>query len=170
MKQEHKKNPFRTPEGYFENFSGSLKNRFAEKNSGIPKKEGFVVPDAYFERLHDNIRQKLDVEEVKVIPLYGYRKYYVAAASVAAIAAVIFTLNRGTSEEITFDDIAKSDIENYFDEYSLDFSPFEIAEVVPVDELEIADLMSNSLNDDIILNYLDNNTDEFEELNLEYDE
>ncbi|HEA22313.1 hypothetical protein LCGC14_1664190 [marine sediment metagenome] len=170
MKQDHKHNPFKIPEDYFEAFSGNLMKRVEGKDDAIPKKDGFVVPDGYFDNLHDTIKPKLNVSRVKVIPLHRYRKYYFAAASIAAIVALVFTLNRGTADDITFEDIASSDIENYFENYASDFSSYEIAEVVPVDELEITDLMANSLNNEIILNYLDNNTDEFEELNLEYDE
>lgn len=170
MKAPNKKNPFKTPEGYFDDFSNALMNRLAEKGTGIPENEGFIVPDTYFEGVNENIRQKLEAEQIKVIPLHPYKKYYFAAASIAAIAALVFGLNRNTSKEITFEDLAESDIENYFEYNSLDFSPYEIAEVIPVDELEISDLMANSLNDEVIFNYLDNNTDEFEELNLEYDE
>ncbi|MGB6150634.1 MAG: hypothetical protein WBG48_01470 [Pricia sp.] len=170
MKEQHKKYPFKTPEGYFENFYDRLKKKLSKDDGSIPEADGFIAPEGYFEGLHQNILQKLNVEEVKVIPLYRYKRYYFAAASVAAIVLLVFTFNRNTSEEVTFEDLALTDIENYFEYNHSDFSPFEIAEVVPVDELEIADLMTNTLNDDSILNYLDNNTDEFEELNLEYDE
>ncbi len=170
MKELPKKNPFKIPEEYFEDFSKSLMKRLPEKDTDIPENEGFIVPESYFESVHKNILQKLEAKEAKVIPLHPYKKYYFAAASIAAVSLIVIMLNQNTSKEITFEDIANSDIENYFEDNSSDFSPYEIAEVVPVDELEIRDFMSNTLNDDIILNYLDNNTDEFEELNLEYDE
>jgi len=170
MKGLNKKNPFKTPEKYFGDFSKSLMKRLPEKDTDIPENEGFIVPDSYFESVHKNILQKLEAKEAKVIPLHPYKKYYFAAASIAAVSLIVLMLNQNTSKEITFEDIANSDIENYFEDNSSDFSPYEIAEVVPVDELEMRDFMSNTLNDDIILNYLDNNTDEFEELNLEYDE
>ncbi len=170
MKELNNKNPFKTPEAYFEGFSERLMKKLSEKEIDIPNNEGFIVPNSYFEGVHKNIRQRLDAEDTKVIPLHPFKKYYFAAASIAAVTLVILMFNQNTSKEITFEDIANTDIENYFEDNWSDFSPYEIAEVVPVDELEIRDFMSNTLNDDIILNYLDNNTDEFEELNLEYDE
>ncbi|WP_373518886.1 hypothetical protein [Pricia sp.] len=170
MKELNQKNPFKTPEGYFEDFSNALLKRLPEKDTYIPENEGFIVPDAYFEGVHEHIRQRLEAEETKVIPLHPYKKLYFAAASIAAVALVVFMLNSNTSQEITFEDIANSEIDTYFEINSLDFSPYEIAEVVPVDELEISDLMSNTFNEDVIFNYLDSHTDEFEELNLEYDE
>ncbi len=170
MKDFNNKNPFKTPEGYFEDFSRGLMKRRAEKDTDIPRNEGFIVPDAYFEGIHEDILQKLEAEKTKVIPLHRYKKYYFAAASIAAVALVVFMLNRNLSQEITFEDIANIDIENYFEDNSLDLSTYEIAEVVPVDELEIGDILSNELNEEMILNYLDNNTENFEELNMEYDE
>ncbi len=170
MKELNKKNPFKTPEGYFKDFSDTLRNRLSEEGTGLPKNDGFIVPDIYFEGVHKNILQKLEAKEPKVIPLHPFKKYYYAAASIAAIALVVFALNRNTSEEITFEDLANSDIENYFEYNDLDFSTYEIAELVPVDELEVGDILLNGLNEDMILNYLDNNTENFEELNMEYDE
>lgn len=170
MKEANKNNPFKTPKGYFEDFSDNLMKRLPESGIDIPKNDGFGVPDSYFESLNENIRQKLEAEDTKVIPLHPYKKYYYAVASIAAVIVVAVFLNLNTSKEITFEDIAHSDIENYFEDNSLDFSTYEIAELVPIDNLEISDILSSTLDDDMILNYLDNNTDEFEELNLEYDE
>lgn len=170
MKDSNKKNPFKTPEGYFEDLSGKLMGRIFTEDKAISEDDGFIVPEGYFEGLHKNIRQKLDTKEPKIILLHPFKKYLYAAASIAAIVLVVFTLNRKTSQEISFDDITNSDIENYFAENGLDFSTYEIAQVVPVDELEIADILSNGFKEDIILNYIDNNTDNFEELNVDYDD
>ena len=57
--------------------------------------------------------------------------------------------------------------ENYFDENDVDLSSFEIAEVIPVDELEINDIINNHLNDENVVDYLNNSIDDFEELNLD---
>ncbi len=170
MKKLNNKNPFKTPESYFEDFSEKLTSRLSEEGTSLPENDGFIVPNNYFEGLHKNIQQKLKVEETKVIPLHPYKKYYYAVASIAAIALVLFALNQNTSKEITFEDIANSEIENYFENNELDFSTYEIAELVPVDELEIGDILLNGLDDEKVMEYLDNNTENFEELNLEYDE
>ncbi len=170
MKELNNKNPFKTPEEYFEGFSERLMKRLPEKGTNVPEKDGFVVPDSYFEGVHKNIIQKLEAEETKVIQLHPYKKLYYAAAAIAAVVLVVLQLDQNTSKEITFESIANSDIENYFEVNSLEFSTYEIAELVPVDELEIRDILSNELNEEMILNYLDNNTENFEELNMEYDE
>jgi len=170
MNELNNKNPFKTPEGYFDTLSDSLKDRLSEVEKGLPGKDGFVVPDHYFDGLQGSIQQKLEAEATKVIPFHSYRKYYYVAASVAAVMLLAFVLNRNTSQKVTFEDIANSDIENYFNDSELDFSPYEIAEVIPIDELEIGDMLTENLNEDSILNYIDYHTENAEELNMEYDE
>lgn len=221
MQERNKENPFKTPEGYFEQLADILKARLAEENTGHTDSDGdsgdtfsiaeggfqnsegnfqvlesgFTVPQGYFESLQESIRQKLEVEAnplkadanqleaeenqlvankipaeneaTKVIRLNRYKKYYYAAASIAALALTLFALTRNTTMEITFEDIANSDIEHYFEDNEMDFSAYEMAEIVPVDELEINDMLSDPLNDDVILEYVDNNTDNYENLNLD---
>ncbi|HET8736656.1 MAG TPA: hypothetical protein VFM69_08655 [Pricia sp.] len=169
-----------------------LEGDFRIPESGFRAPEsGFTVPEGYFESLQESIRQKLEVEvnplnaeekqreangippeneETKVIRLDRYKKYYYAAASIAALALTLFALTRNTSMEITFEDIANSDIEHYFEDNEMDFSAYEMAEIVPIDELEINDMLSDPLNDEVILEYVDNNTDNYENLNLDDEE
>jgi len=163
----NKNNPFKTPEGYFEGFNHRLMDTHSEGNLSLPKKEGFVVPDGYFKSVNDTIISKLDVVETKVVQLHPLRKYYYAAASIAAVLLVIFGLNLPASEAVTFDSLAESDIENYFENNDYDLSAFEIAEVIPVDELEINDILTNQFEEENLIEYLDENTNTYEELNLE---
>lgn len=167
MKELNKNNPFKTPEEYFEGFDARLKDKLSEESSNIPREEGFAIPEGYFETLHDKILDKMDAEDTKVIPLNPYKKYYYAAASIAAVVLVVFGLNWNTSEELTFEGLAESDIEYYFETNDYDLSAYEIAEVIPFNELEIKDILTNGFEEDNIVDYLDENTKEFEELNLE---
>lgn len=167
MKDLNKTNPFKTPEGYFEGFNDGLMDRLSEEKLDIPKKEGFTVPENYFDGLHNSIQEKLDTKETKVIQLHPYRKYYVAAASIAAILLLFFGLNWSTAEEPSWDDLASEDIEAYFETYELGLSSYEIAEELPVDELEISKLLETQFNEENVLEYLDQNIDDFDELNLE---
>jgi len=170
MNESNKKNPFKTPEEYFEGFNDRLMDRLSEGKSVSPKEDGFVVPENYFESLHKNILKKMDAEETKVIPLNPYRKYYFAAASIAAIILVVVGLNWNTVDALTFDDLAASDIETYFENNEFDLSTYEIAEVLPLDELEINDILENRFAEEDMLDYLDDNIDDFEALNLEDNE
>ncbi len=58
MKAFNRKNPFKTPEGYFEGLPDRLMDRISEKGPRIPENDGFRVPDGYFEGLHDKILAK----------------------------------------------------------------------------------------------------------------
>ena len=167
MKDSNKNNPFKTPEGYFEGFEARLRNTLSEEMSRIPEESGFAVPDDYFDSLHGKVLEKLNAKEIKVIPLHSYKKYYYAAASIAAVILMVFGLNWNTSVAPTFESLAETDIENYFETNDYDLSAYEIAEVIPLDELEINDILSNGFDAENIIDYLDENTNEFEELNLE---
>ena len=131
------------------------------------KRNPFNTPKGYFEGLGKSIRQHLEAEETQVIPLHPYKKYYYAVASIVAVALTIFALNRNTSQEMKIDDITSSDIETYFEDNELDFSTYELAEIIPVDELEVNDLLSDRLAYDEILQYVDDNTDNYEDLNFD---
>ncbi|CAM3479317.1 hypothetical protein ZORO111903_15670 [Zobellia roscoffensis] len=173
MKPFDKKNPFKAPEGYFEKFDKNLFEKLASEGTAIPKKEGFELPDGYFDSFNDRLLNKLKEEqESKVIPLKPYKKYYYAVVAVAAIlvVALALNLNLNKTNEIGFDDLAQSDIENYFDQNELDLTSYEIAEVMPISELEMTDMFESNFSDENVLDYLNENTDYFDELNLENNE
>jgi len=167
MEELNKNNPFKTPEGYFENLSNALLDKLSEEKLDLPKEDGFTVPEDYFDDLHNNIRKKIDSNEIKVVQLNPYRKYYLSAASVAAIVLIFIGFNWNVQEEITFEDLASADIESYFEANELGLTTYEIAEVLPVDELEITDILENHFDEENVIDYLNDNVDDIEDLNLE---
>jgi hypothetical protein len=166
------KNTFKTPEGYFEKFSDKLLDKISnlkgdQEETVLPKEDGFTIPDGYFGSFHANIKNRLDEEPSKVIALHGRQKlYYYAAAAVAAIALLTISIRTTMGEVPTFESLANIEIEDYFESYDLGLSTYEIAEVLPVDDLEISDIMDNQLEDVNIIEYLDDSIENFEELNL----
>jgi hypothetical protein len=166
------KNTFKTPEGYFEKFSDKLLDKISDLKSDqeetvLPKEDGFTIPDGYFGSLHANIENKLNQQPPKVIALHGRRKfYYYAAAAVAAIVLLTIGIRTAINETPTFESLANIEIEDYFESYDLGLSTYEIAEVIPVDDLEISDIVDNLLEDENIIEYLDDSIENFEELNL----
>ena len=166
MEDLNKNNPFKTPESYFENFTDGLMDKLNEEKFNLPKDDGFLVPEDYFDELHKNIQGKLS-EETKVVQLHPYRKYYLAAASIAAIAVIFLGFNWNNTGEITFEDLANTDIENYFESNDLGLTTYEIAEVLPIDELEINDILENQFDEENVIDYLNDNVDDIEDLNLE---
>ena len=43
MEELNKNNPFKTPEGYFENFSGDLFDKLSEEKLDVPKEDGLSL-------------------------------------------------------------------------------------------------------------------------------
>ena len=171
MNKKYKKEDFKTPEGYFEGLTDKLLDKLSEEETAVfPKKDGFKVPEGYFDTLNQNIKKKLNAEETKVINLRSYKKFYYVAASIAAVALVIFGMNWNSSGSLTFDDLASSDIESYFESNEIDLSTYEIAEVLPVEELEINDILEDQFEEENIIDYLDDTYDDFDDLNLDTDE
>lgn len=166
------KNPFSTPKGYFDSFEESLRDRLAKENSPIPKQEGFRIPSSYFDDLQSRLTARLEEENTgpKVIQLTPFSKFMAIAASIAAVTFLALGINWGNGEELSFTDLANSEIEAYFDDNELDLSSDEIAEVLPVDTYEINDFVQPQLNEDNLLDYLNENVEYFEELNLENNE
>ena len=167
MTESNKNNPFKTPEGYFENFMDGLLDKLSEEKLDLPSEDGFNIPENYFDGVHDSIQKKLNEQQTPVIQLNLYKKYYAVAASIAAILLVVLGLNWNADATLTFESLAESDIESYFENNEYDLSAYEIAEVIPVDELEINDILTNRFEEDNLIDYLDENIDDFEELNLE---
>jgi len=166
MKEDHK-NKFKTPEGYFDSFHERLMDKINEEEneqgkSIIPKSDGFSVPEEYFDTF------KVETKEVKVVQLKSYKKFYYSAAAIAAIFILIFGLTWKTDAPITFEDLVSAEIDAYFETTELDISTYEIAEVVSLNSLEVNDVLDNALKDENILEYLDENVEDIEDLNLDY--
>lgn len=166
MKEDHK-NKFKTPEGYFDSFHERLMDKINDEENGqgesiIPKSDGFDVPEGYFDSF------KVEPKEVKVVQLKSHKKFYYSAAAIAAIFILIFGVTWKTDTTITFEDLASTEIDAYFETTELDLSTYEIAEVVSLNSLEINDVLDNTLEEENILEYLDENVEDIEDLNLDY--
>ncbi|SHI97599.1 hypothetical protein [Pseudozobellia thermophila] len=170
MNKMNKKNPFKTPENYFESFESRLRAKLSEGISDIPKDEGFSVPEGYFDSVHESILKKLETDEPKVIKLNPYKKFYYVAASIAAILLVAIVINLKSDTEPSFESLAVSDIDRYFENNEIELSTYELAEVIPVDELEVYDIMENRFAEEQMVDYLTENIEDFEALNLDYNE
>lgn len=167
MKELNKNNPFKTPEDYFDDFDARLNEKLFGQKAELPKQEGFEIPEGYFETVQDEIIKKITTSETKVIQLNPIKKYYYAAASIAATVLLIIGFNWNSNEDLTFETLAESDIESYFEFNEYDLSAYEIAEVIPVNELEINDILTYRFEEEHVVDYLDENIEDFDELNLE---
>jgi hypothetical protein len=171
MKKIPKKNSFKTPTGYFEGLTERIQERMQEEDAQkFPKEDGFAVPDTYFDTLEKEILASTTQKETPVIQLRSYKNYLYAAAAIAAIFVLVIAFPWNRSQPITFDDLAGVDITSYFEAQELELSSYEIAEVIPVTNLDINEFMETGMNDEQIINYLENSIDDLDELNIDLDE
>ncbi len=171
MDKKYKKEGFRLPEGYLEGLTDRILERVAEDTSDLPDKEGFAVPEGYFDSLNERVRTNIAPgEDPKVVRLNPWKKYYLVAASIAALIVIVIGFRMSQAEPFTFSDLANAELESYLNETDLGLTSYEIAEVLPIEELEVNDVLDTALNEENILDYLDENVEDLDELNLEYDE
>ena len=170
MNDWKKNKGFKTPEGYFEGLTDKIMDKLSEEERSIPENEGFGVPENYFESLNERIKDRLEPKETKVVQLHSYRKYWVAAASIAAVFLLAVLIPWKGTEATSFDALASADIEAYIDEGNVDFSSYELAEFIPEENLAESMLLEESVEEENIMDYLDDAIEDIDELNLEYDE
>ena len=171
MDKKYKKEGFKLPDGYFEGLTDRILEKVAEDTSSLPKKEGFKVPEGYFDSLNERVSTNIAPDEdTKVIRLNPWKKYYFVAASIAALIVIVIGFRLSQTESYTFSDLANAELESYLNETDLGLTSYEIAEVLPIEELEVNDILDTALNEENILDYLDENVEDLDELNIEYDE
>ena len=174
MNKDHK-NKFKTPEGYFESFNEKLFARLdAEEGDPntdfLPKSDGFTIPKDYFEEVYPKVQSKSTKSSPRVISLNTRRTFYYAAAAIAVLFALTLGWNWNQDSDASFEDLADADIETYFEHNELGFSSYEIAETVNLENLSITDFSDEILEEDSILEYLDENVEDLEDLDLDYEE
>lgn len=174
MKKNHK-NKFKTPEGYFDNFNERLFERLTdeekiEESSAIPRSDGFGVPEGYFDSVYASTIKRMDGKSSKIISLRKYQPFYYAAAAIAVIFALTLAWNWNETTDVSFEDLASTDFDTYFENNDLGLSSYEIAEVVNLEDISLEDITDENIGDETILDYLDENVDEIEDLELNYEE
>ncbi len=170
-------NPFKIPDGYLDGLSAELKDAVSLEDTIGGSNEAFQVPEGYFDSLNAKISTAISKEQVRVLPIRSitFQQKYLAAASVAVIFilvsfAVLLTKSPITGKEMSFEDLASSEIEYYFEFNELDISTYEIAEMIPLEQVEITDIIDSPFREEQVLDYLNTNIEDFEDLNLENDE
>ena len=171
MKKNKSNKNFNLPEDYFEGFTDRLLDKISnmeaeQSESLLPKSDGFKVPDGYFENFTFDQGREVIEKKSKVFRLWPIKASYLAAASVAAILLMTLGIQLTATQEYSFEELAENEYETYFESHQLDLTTYEIAEVIPVDDLDIIDILDTQLNNEIIIDYLDESIDTIEELNL----
>src|SRR5690606_385775 len=170
MKKENKNIDFKVPEGYFDSLTPQIMGKVAKEGTAFHGKEGFMVPLGYMDTFSEKVLQRLESGEVEIVPLRSFRKHYYAVASIAAVLILFSGLLWDRNNAYTYSDLAKSDIEGYFDLNGWEFSPYELAEILPVDQMDLNGILEQQLDNEKVIDYLSYNIKDLEELNLNQDD
>ncbi len=151
-----KRSGFTIPTNYFDDVEDNFYGKLSEVN--LPKEQSFLVPDAYFNSLEDKILAKVSSskKDKKVISI---RSRIAQFASIAAAASVLlfigihyFSIDK--TENLNFDTLATTEVENWFDYTINNINSDDLALVLETSDFEENEFLSNSINDDILEEYL----------------
>ena len=170
MEKENNKIDFKVPEDYFEMLSSRIMDKMAREDTTFRINDDFIVPDGYMDTFSEKVLQKLEREESKVLPIRSNRKYYYAIASIAAVLVLFIGLLWNRDHVFTYSDLAKSDIEEYFDLNGWGLSPYDLADILPLDQIDLNQMWERQLDNEKVIDYLSNNIKDLEELNMDQDD
>ncbi len=168
-------NSHKLPEGYFEQFNQRLMDKIAAEEASsvviIPKNDGFSIPEGYLDTVYAKTAKAAGLEKTtKVIPLYAAKKWLAVAASLALLITLYLTVKPTTGEgQLSFDALAATEIQDYLQANTEDLTTYELASLLPTETLSNTLFIEETLESDVILDYLDENVDELEDLNLDYE-
>jgi hypothetical protein len=158
-KEPSHNNPFQVPSGYFDNLEARITEQ-ARNTPSFGKPDGFRVPDNYFDEIEKKVLTGVVSEtkkESKLRPLY----YWISSAAAVALLILVSQWFKATPE-IDYADLAYSDYETYWNENPIGVDLDEFDDYLTLDDTEMDALYSNDLDDGIILEYLEENTNGFE--------
>lgn len=170
MKAQKGTGGFKVPEGYF----GKLSQRLTDESAGAggpvwPEDAGFQVPDGYLESFESRMRARMDAQTGKVRRLnIAYLGW--AAAVAAAITLVLVLRPSASQAPAAFEDLASTEISQYLETGFEELNAYELAEVLPMDEIAMEDVLESLPEEEHILDYLDGEMDRYEDYDLENDE
>jgi len=147
------------PKDYFEEFEERLFSKLSEDI--IPKETGFSVPKEYFNTLEGKIAvavKNVD-DDKKVISIFS-RKTLLYAASIAAIAILVFSLINSNDSTITINEIDISSIESYIEDDSLDYNSQDLTALLTVEDLSELSAENEFISDNNITDYLIENIED----------
>lgn len=155
-------NPFKVNENYFENFEDSIIDSIIDSlenqhNKSI--KSTLKVPENYFENFEQRVLSKLNSttenKKVKVISLRSKIIKISATITVAASLALFFIFNQQQNDDLTFDSLALSEIEEWIDQDQLDLDAYQIAAVYTETKLQ-PNIINSTINEDELEEFLRN--------------
>lgn len=148
-------NPFKVHDNYFENFEDSILESLENQHN----KSTLKVPENYFENFEQKVISKLNSttenKQVKAISLRSKIIKISATISVAASLALFFIFNQQQNDDLSFDSLALSEIEEWIDQDKLDLDAYQIAAVYTETKLQ-PNLLNAAINEDELEEFLKN--------------
>ena len=174
-----KETGFKAPDGYFDTVEDAIFAQLASEK--FPGKEGFTVPPSYFNEVENNVLKKLDQEKIQketghkvpeayfetiedrviaklkdekpVAKVIDFRSILLKRIIPFAVAAslLLFLVLNSNHEDISLDNVATTEIEQWIDNDLIALDSYEIAEVYSDVELDNQDIFA----DEEIMDYLD---------------
>ena len=153
MKDKQHKEGFDLPNDYFKEFEKRLFDRINIES--LPKDSGFTTPKKYFDELDNRISHRVNQTNntTKVISIVS-RKTILYAASIAAIAILIFSITNNKNEVLTFDDIEFSSIKTYIEEGNIEIENNDLSLLFTEEDLDNITLEENFISEEILKEYL----------------
>jgi hypothetical protein len=157
-----KETGFNTPVNYFTGVENGFSIFLSEEK--IPKKSAFKTPDTYFNSLEDVILAKTASTKKKLFILPNKKTYKqrilkfipIAAAASLAIFIGLHSFVFNTKKNISFDDLADKEIENWIDNNINLINDDYLALTYSSIYFDGSDMIPNSITDNEIENYLNN--------------
>ncbi|WP_445382485.1 hypothetical protein [Robiginitalea sp. IMCC43444] len=170
MKPTSKHKGFTVPEGYFDTLTDRVLDQV--KKEHIPKTsedQGFKLPEGYFDTFGERLESRMQQPAGKVRSLWGPRMALAMSAAAAVVLMLVYYPFKG-NQRLQFDDLEKNEIQAYLESDEMDMSTFELAEVFPLDGIEMDDVLEAGPEEEQILDYLDDNIEGLDEIYWETDE
>ncbi|MFD2561355.1 hypothetical protein [Aquimarina rubra] len=150
------------PDSYFDTFENQLMQKLnIDKNDSSTLadnlKTGLTTPDNYFENVENTILQKTigANPDTKVVSLFT-RKNILYVSGIAAMIAMIISvsINSNRADSFSFDTLALTDIQEYFEEGNAEISDAEIAELLDDNISFVNTINEDEISDEELENYL----------------
>ncbi|MDX6747150.1 hypothetical protein SHK09_10140 [Polaribacter sp. PL03] len=145
---------FSAPKNYFSDTEDKFASFLLEDK--LPKEDGFTMPENYFEQLESSITDKIiPKKEVKVISFKTKFLKYIPVAAAASLA-LFLSINyfNPLNNDVSFDSLAQSDIENWIIENSNELSDDDFAALLQTEITSENDFALTDLNNDDIEEYI----------------
>lgn len=171
MEDKSKYGSFKVPKGYFEEFPERLDDRLKGRLLEISSdSNGFKVPDHYFQDFEHRLQIRLAPRKKADIPFWRSPKLLWSSAVAASLLLLLMLRPYYQTQDPDFEDLARTEIEDYLEVRYDELSTFELAESLPFSEVSYSDVMEEMPHENQILNYLEHKTEAYDHYNFENDE